>query len=108
MYQYECEYTEGETKEKWYGNINEVHQHRGTVELNITGRGTKITALIGRIPTYTWICFPEKEYSCSLAAFWDTWWNENAMSEGLGIIDAITVAKGLHLLSAELENYLCE
>lgn len=86
-------------KENWTGTLDKMIIHKENIEIFISGRSTLIHGIIGESSVGKWICFPEREYACGLASLDDTYWNEEKISGGLGIIDAITVAQCLKQIS---------
>lgn len=103
---YTCRLDDGENHCQWYGEVKRIDYYRGNIEISVTGRGSQIVAIIGRSTQNNWICFPEKEYGCSLSSFSDTYWNQDKIADGIGIVDAITVVEALKWLEAEIETYL--
>ncbi len=87
--------------EKWTGKLEKFIRHEEYYELFITGRGSRLHAVIGEAEYGTWICFPELDYGYGISYLDDFYWNTDKMSNGLGIIDAVTVASCLKAISQQ-------
>ncbi|TDW07917.1 hypothetical protein EDD63_1821 [Breznakia blatticola] len=94
---YNCIYEDDDLIE-WEATVEHTGNNKENHETIFTGRGSKIIAVIGQSTNGNWICFPEREYGCYLSSLDDVFWNQEKIENGLGIIDAQTVAKGLKYL----------
>jgi hypothetical protein len=98
---YDCEFYddfEG-TKEEWSCEIKKFITHCSYYEILIEARSSSIYLLIGSMEKYNFICIPDYSFGCWLSHFSDKFWNTDRLEMGIGIIDAITIARGLAFLS---------
>lgn len=85
--------------------MEKMIEYEENIEVFITGRSTLIHGIIGKSMMGRRICFPERGYACGLSSLEDTYWNEEKITEGLGITDAITVSQCLkHIAQKKMKK----
>lgn len=97
---YRCEsYNDSDgTKEEWTCQIKKIINSNKCCELVIESRDSTLHIIIGKAEIGNFICIPEHSFGCFLAKFRDIRWNANRLEKDLGIVDAVTIAKGLYKL----------
>lgn len=83
----------------WTGKVNIVHRGQDSLEIDITGKGSRIYAVVGHCRYGNYICIPSWNIGCELADFRDTFWNSERLEKQLGISDAITISYALKSIS---------
>jgi hypothetical protein len=72
-----------------------LHRADSWIEVEITGRGTCMHAIIGRYSSGNFICVPNHGVGCGLSHYGDIFWNTQRLAKLLGKADAVTLACGL-------------
>lgn len=83
----------------WTGRVNIVNRKQDSLEIDITGKGSHIYAVVGRYCYGNYICIPSLNIGSDLADFRDTFWNSERLEKYLGISDAITISYALKSIS---------
>ena len=81
--------------ERWEGTI-EVHQGQGNViEAVVQGIGSTMTIIFGDYVNGHFLCVPDLNIGCPLAAYDDLFWNYERLSALMNPVDAITILAGI-------------
>lgn len=81
--------------ERWEGTI-EVNQVQGNViEAVVQGRGSTMTIIFGDCVNGHFLCVPDLNIGCPLAAYDDLFWNYERLSALMNPADAITILAGI-------------
>lgn len=87
------------TQEEWSCEITKFIKHGSYCEICIKARSTSIEIVVGTTEMFNFICIPDYSFGCYMSHFTDKFWNTDRLEMGIGIIDAITIAKGLSYLA---------
>ena len=90
---------EGESEEKWLGEVVVKNHSMFMAELLIYGRYSCINAVIGKYMSGQYICMPDIDTGCPLSSLSDIFWNRERLSAHMNETDAVTVAHALRALS---------
>lgn len=88
---YNCTYE----KETWIGEVTPLVSDGNINELQIKGRGTSLKVVVGKYSDGLFVWIPDRDFGSALSYFNDIFWNVEHLCEGIGIVDAITVATGI-------------
>lgn len=72
-----------------------VNHKKGYYEVCIIGRGSEFRGVIGVSSHGRYLCIPHWGIGCELAAFTDTFWNSERLSQYVSEVDATTLAQGI-------------
>ncbi|PWJ51574.1 DUF6618 family protein [Faecalicatena contorta] len=92
---YQCADPWGKQMQKWGGEMKLLCSNAQGYEVEITGRGTYLHAIIGKHRYGNYICIPNHDVGCELSDYSDVFWNRERLSKQLKEADAITVAYAL-------------
>jgi len=90
-------------EETWLGSISYLNHFGSHYEMLIHSRSL-IYVLFGKSKHGYFACFPDWQAGCHLVDFKDLFWNTESLSQVIGDIDGITVAKALYSISDLIEN----
>jgi hypothetical protein len=85
-------------EESWLGSISYLNHFGSHYEMLIHSRSL-IYVLFGKSKHGYFACIPDWQAGCHLVDFKDLFWNTEPLSQVLGEIDGITVAKALYSIS---------
>ena len=91
-------------RRSWNASLEVISLKGPFFELRMVGRGSSIHAIVGPQVNGNFICIPNYDAGCGLAALEDTLWNTRRLAPLIGIADAVTVAQGLSQLSQTLQG----
>ncbi len=99
--EYTCTMKIGSRETRWTATISPITHSRSFYEVEITGRGSTFHVIAGPKSNGHFLCIPNWEVGCELAAYNDIFWNSEQLRKQLSPVDTITVASGLlHLPEA--------
>lgn len=99
LMEYTCTMKTGSRESQWIATISPITHTRSFYEVEITGRGSTFHIIAGPHSNGHFLCIPNWEVGCELAAYNDIFWNSEKISKQLSAVDTITVASGLLHLS---------
>lgn len=85
----------------WKGNVICMEQEGHTIVLKISGKGSRILAVVGKYRHGNYICIPEWGVGSPLSSLSDRFWNQEQLERYLSRPDAITVSEALNIISKE-------
>lgn len=86
---------------EWEGQVYLKAQNEHRAELNISGKGSQMHAIIGRYEYGWYICIPGWGVGSPLAGLTDVFWNQEELSRWLSPVDAITIAEALKIYAEQ-------
>lgn len=101
-----CENAEAECAcdKIWKGRIGQIRQHGDTIEMEISGKGSSLYAIIGKYAYGKYLCIPGWGIASPLAELDDCFWNREQLEKRIGRVDAITVSEAIKTLSKHVED----
>lgn len=90
-----------EAVEKWEGTIEINLVHGNVVEAVVQGRGSTMTIIFGDYTNGHFLCVPDLDIGCPLAAYSDVFWNYERLSALMNPVDAMTIVAGIATLMEE-------
>lgn len=90
-----------EAVEKWEGTIKLNLIRGNVVEAVVQGRGSTMTIIIGDYINGHFLCVPDLNVGCPLAAYNDVFWNYERLSALMNHVDAMTIVAGVAALMEE-------
>lgn len=88
----------------WKGCVEVCGCRGGTVEMDVSGKGSAMHVIIGRYEAGKYLCIPEWGIGSPLAGLEDSFWNREQLERQIGRVDAITLSEALKAISKELED----
>lgn len=96
MRKFQCRYVfEEEGDLPWEGSWEFINAGSDYEELKIRGRGSCYHLIVGSYTYGNFLCIPEIDIGCALAALDDFFWNYERLSRLLGETDAVTISRAL-------------
>lgn len=86
---------------EWEGQVDLKARKEHSAELNISGKGSQMYAIIGQYEYGWYICIPEWGVGSPLAGLTDVFWNREQLSRWLSPVDAITIAEALRIYAKQ-------
>ncbi len=94
----DAEYAEDQT---WMGNVICTKKEGNAVMAQISGKGSRMVAVIGEYRYGNYICIPDWGIGSPLASLDDRFWNREQLERHLSRPDAITVSEALNVIHKE-------
>lgn len=95
---FNCKLKTKDGTEKWTGTITKVINHGSHYQLRIESR-SGIDVIVGSSDSGNFACIPDWGAGCYLSTLKDTFWNQEELVKVLGLIDGVTVARALSVIS---------
>lgn len=84
--------------QKWKGNIIYMEKEGNSTLVQISGKGSRMVAVIGKYRYGNYICIPDWGIGSPLASLDDRFWNREQLERYLSRPDAITVSEALNVI----------
>ena len=94
---FECICKHGRKTEHWKGMITDVINHGSHYEIWIKSR-SGIMVMFGKTSRGGFACIPDFSVGCHLVDLKNIFWNTEKLTDVLGKVDGITVARALYFL----------
>jgi hypothetical protein len=88
---------------KTYKSIIDVYSDKEPFELNLSVNGNSFHILLGSHLGGNFICIPNWEIGCELAAYSDTFWNSEKLGNHINSINAECIAYSIKQLNETIE-----
>lgn len=85
----------------WKGNVISIEKEGNTIIAEISGKGSRMVAVIGKYTYGSYICIPDWGVGSPLASLGDRFWNREQLERYLSRPDAITVSEALNAIHKE-------
>lgn len=87
----------------WKGQVEIIRCRNGTIEMNVSGKGSAMHVILGRYEYGTYLCIPDWGIGSPLSGLDDSFWNQEQLERRMGRVDAITLSEALKIISREVE-----
>lgn len=87
--------------QNWKGSVRSIEKGRDLMVAEISGKGSRMVAIIGNYIHGNYICIPDWGVGSPLAALNDRFWNREHLERYLSRPDAITISEALHAIYKE-------
>lgn len=92
------------SEQLWIGEIKHLKSAKNYYEMDVVGRGSSFHVIFGQSSKGGYLCIPEWDVGCRLAAFRDIFWNQEQLEKQLAKVDAITVATAIKEVDLLIKN----
>jgi len=89
---------------RWKGKIEQILQHDGVIEMDVTGKGSAMHVIIGEYKYGRYLCMPDWGIGSPLGELDDRFWNWEQLEKRIGKVDALTLSEAIKTLSKNMED----
>lgn len=83
----------------WRGNVHCTKKEGKNIEIEISGKGSQMVAVVGEYTYGNYMCIPNWGIGCPLSSLDDRFWNREQLERYMPRPDAITVSEALNIIS---------
>ncbi len=88
----------------WKGRVEDIRCCGGTIEMDVSGKGSSMHVIIGESKCGKYLCIPGWGIGSPLSELTDSFWNREQLERQIGRADAITLSEALKAVSKEFED----